>query len=89
VRVLYDGVLRIVRTEDGSAWTGVPVSAWIGGIWYRKDVLAKAGLEEPKDWQQLLNVAQKLNNPAVRNTALRCRRRKRFDRTVILPVCAL
>ena len=59
----YDGVLRIVRTEDGSAWTGVPVSAWIGGIWYRKDVLAKAGLEEPKDWQQLLNVAQKLNNP--------------------------
>lgn len=44
----YDGVLRIVRTEDGSAWTGVPVSARIGGIWYRKDVLAKAGLEEPK-----------------------------------------
>lgn len=53
----YDGVLRIVRTEDGAAWTGVPVSAWIGGIWYRKDVLAKAGLGEPKNWQQLLNVA--------------------------------
>lgn len=60
----YDGVLRIVRTEDGSAWTGVPVSAWIGSIWYRKDVLAKAGLEEPKNWQQLLDVAQKLNDPA-------------------------
>lgn len=60
----YDGVLRIVRTEDGSAWTGVPVSAWIGGIWYRKDVLAKARLEEPKNWQQLLDVAQKLNDPA-------------------------
>jgi multiple sugar transport system substrate-binding protein len=60
----YDGVLRIVRTEDGSAWTGVPVSAWIGGIWYRKDVLAKAGLDEPKNWQQLLDVAQKLNDPA-------------------------
>ncbi|SUG29544.1 ABC transport protein, solute-binding component [Salmonella enterica subsp. arizonae] len=60
----YDGVLRIVRTEDGTAWTGVPVSAWIGGIWYRKDVLAKAGLEEPKNWQQLLTVAQKLNDPA-------------------------
>ncbi len=56
--------LRIVRTEDGSAWTGVPVSAWIGGIWYRKDVLAKAGLDEPKNWQQLLDVAQKLNDPA-------------------------
>lgn len=60
----YDGVLRIVRTEDGAAWTGVPVSAWIGGIWYRKDVLAKAGLEAPKNWQQLLAVAQKLNDPA-------------------------
>lgn len=60
----YDGVLRIVRTEDGTAWTGVPVSAWIGGIWYRKDVLAQAGLEEPKNWQQLLDVASKLNSPA-------------------------
>ncbi|WP_448885466.1 ABC transporter substrate-binding protein [Citrobacter telavivensis] len=60
----YDGVLRIVRTEDGRSWTGVPVSAWIGGIWYRKDVLAKAGLEEPKNWKELLNVAQKLNDPA-------------------------
>lgn len=60
----YDGVLRIVRTEDGSAWTGVPVSAWIGGIWYRKDVLANAGLNEPKNWQDLLNVAQTLNDPA-------------------------
>ena len=60
----YDGVLRIVRTEDGEAWTGVPVSAWIGGIWYRKDILAKAGLPEPKNWHDLLNVAQKLNDPA-------------------------
>lgn len=72
----YDGVLRIVRTEDGSAWTGVPVSAWIGGIWYRKDVLAKAGLEEPKNWQQLLDVAQKLNDPANKNTVLRCLQHK-------------
>lgn len=60
----YDGVLRIVRTEDGSGWTGVPVSAWIGGIWYRKDVLAKAGLAEPTNWQQLLVVAKTLNDPA-------------------------
>ncbi|MBN6045152.1 carbohydrate ABC transporter substrate-binding protein [Citrobacter sp. ku-bf4] len=60
----YDGVLRIVRTEDGEAWTGVPVSAWIGGIWYRKDILAKASLPEPKNWHDLLNVAQKLNDPA-------------------------
>lgn len=62
--IFYDGVLRIVRTEDGSAWTGVPVSAWIGGIWYRKDVLAQAGVAEPKNWETLLAAAQKLYDPA-------------------------
>lgn len=60
----YEGVLRIVRTEDGNAWTGVPVSAWIGGIWYRKDILAQAGLDEPKNWETLLAAAQKLYDPA-------------------------
>lgn len=62
--IFYDGVLRIVRTEDGSAWTGVPVSARIGGIWYRKDILAQAGLDEPKNWETLLAAAQKLYDPA-------------------------
>lgn len=62
--IFYDGVLRIVRTEDGRAWTGVPVSAWIGGIWYRKDILTQAGLGEPKNWETLLAAAQKLSDPA-------------------------
>ncbi|WP_414163553.1 ABC transporter substrate-binding protein [Superficieibacter sp. BNK-5] len=60
----YDGVLRIVRTEDGTAWTGVPISAWLQGVWYRKDVLAKAGIAEPHNWQELLSAAQKLSDPA-------------------------
>lgn len=38
----YDGILRVVRTEDGKAWTGVPVSAWLSGVWYHKDALAAA-----------------------------------------------
>ena len=58
----FDGVLRIVRTEDGTAYTGVPVSAWLQGIWYRKSVLAKAGLDEPKNWTQLLDAARQLTN---------------------------
>ncbi|EMA3751971.1 carbohydrate ABC transporter substrate-binding protein [Salmonella enterica] len=58
----YDGVLRIVRTEDGTAYTGVPVSAWLQGIWYRKSALAKAGIDEPKNWTQLLDAARKLTN---------------------------
>lgn len=56
----YDGVLRIVRTEDGNAYTGVPISAWLQGIWYRKSLLAKAGIDEPKNWAQLLDAARKL-----------------------------
>ena len=58
----FDGVLRIVRTEDGTAYTGVPVSAWLQGIWYRKSVLAKAGLDEPKNWTQLLDAARQLTH---------------------------
>lgn len=59
----YDGILRIVRTEDAKAWTGVPISAWIQGVWYKKSVLEKAGLQPPHDWQSLLSVASKLNDP--------------------------
>lgn len=60
----YDGILRIVRTEDGVAWTGVPMSSWLQGIWYRKSVLNKAGLSEPKEWNSLLSAAAALTHPA-------------------------
>lgn len=60
----YDGILRVVRTEDGAAWTGVPISAWLSGVWYHKDVLAAAGIEEPHNWEQLLQASQRLNDPA-------------------------
>lgn len=60
----YDGILRVVRTEDGSAWTGVPISAWLSGVWYHKDALAAAGIEEPHNWEQLLKASQALNDPA-------------------------
>ncbi|MGG5839585.1 ABC transporter substrate-binding protein [Huaxiibacter chinensis] len=63
-QVFYDGILRVVRTEDGSAWTGVPVSAWLSGVWYHKDVLAAAGIAEPQNWDQLLQASQQLNDPA-------------------------
>lgn len=60
----FDGVLRIVRTEDGTAWTGVPISAWLGGVWYHKSRLAEVGISEPQDWQSLLNAATLLNKPS-------------------------
>jgi len=60
----YDGILRVVRTEDGSAFTGVPISAWLGGIWYRKSALAKAGVNEPTNWTELLNAARVMTDSA-------------------------
>lgn len=60
----YDGVLRVVRTEDATAFTGVPISAWLGGVWYRKSALAKAGIDEPKNWTELLNAARSMTNTA-------------------------
>lgn len=60
----YDGVLRIVRTEDGTAWTGVPISAWIQGVWYHKSAFEKANLAPPRNWSLLLDAAKTLNDPA-------------------------
>lgn len=67
----YDGILRVVRTEDGSAWTGVPVGARLSGVWYHKDALAAAGIEEPHNWEQLLKASQALNDPAKNITVSR------------------
>lgn len=67
----YEGILRVVRTEDGTAWTGVPISAWLSGVWYHKDVLAAAGIKEPHNWAQLLKASQMLNDPAKNTTVLR------------------
>ncbi len=44
----YDGVLRIVRTEDGSAWTGVPVSAGLAVSGIAKMCWQKRGLRSRK-----------------------------------------
>lgn len=71
----YDGILRVVRTEDGAAWT-VPISARLSGVWYHKDVLAAAGIKEPQNWEQLLKASQTLNDPAKNITASLCPPRK-------------
>lgn len=62
----YPGVLRIVKTEDGTSATGVPISGWIQGIWYRKQALADAGFSEPTNWQQLLTVSTAFTKPELK-----------------------
>ncbi|GGI17237.1 ABC transporter substrate-binding protein [Gottfriedia solisilvae] len=54
----YEGALKLLKTEDGKDFTGVPVSGWVQGIWYNKQMLADKGFEEPKNWDDILKVAK-------------------------------
>ncbi|XBD02613.1 sugar ABC transporter substrate-binding protein (plasmid) [Pseudalkalibacillus hwajinpoensis] len=54
----YDGALKLVRTEDGKSYRGVPISGWVQGIWYNKEMLASKGFEEPTNWDELLEIAK-------------------------------
>jgi len=54
----YEGALKLLKTEDGKDFIGVPVSGWVQGIWYNKQMLADKGFEEPKNWDDILKVAK-------------------------------
>ncbi|RFU63571.1 ABC transporter substrate-binding protein [Bacillus sp. V59.32b] len=54
----YEGALKLVKTEDGKNYTGVPISGWVQGIWYNKEMLASKGFEEPKNWDDVTAVAK-------------------------------
>jgi len=54
----YEGALKLVKTEDGKSYTGVPISGWVQGIWYNKEMLAAKGFQEPKNWDDVLAIAK-------------------------------
>ena len=60
----YDGALRVLKTEDGKNYAGVPVSGWVQGVWYNKKMFAEKGLKEPKTWEDILAAAKAFNDPA-------------------------
>jgi multiple sugar transport system substrate-binding protein len=47
-------------TIDGKQW-GVPYTYYQWGIYYRKDIFDKLGLQEAKTWSELLDVCAKLD----------------------------
>src|SRR5215831_7509749 len=57
-------------SKDGQIW-GVPDWALHQEVWYRKDLFAKAGLKVPRSWDDLLQVAKALNQPAADGTQAR------------------
>ncbi|UOQ92252.1 sugar ABC transporter substrate-binding protein [Halobacillus shinanisalinarum] len=60
----FDGTLKLVRTEDGKGFRGVPISGWVQGIWYNKEMLASKGFEEPQNWEELLEIAEAFTDKA-------------------------
>ena len=46
-------------TIDGKQW-GIPYTYYQWGIYYRKDIFSKFGIEPPKTWHALLDACEKL-----------------------------
>jgi multiple sugar transport system substrate-binding protein len=48
--------------QDGKTY-GMPISAWIGAMFYNKDLLKKAGYDEfPKNWDEFIEMGEKIND---------------------------
>lgn len=54
----YSKVLDVIRTEDGSNYTGVPMSGWVQGIWYDKKAFEEKGLNAPETWEDIMKAAK-------------------------------
>lgn len=60
---------RSSMTIDGKQW-GIPYTYYQWGVYYRKDIFAKAGLEEPKTWDEFLAVSAKLKADGIAPIAI-------------------
>ncbi|WP_408011205.1 ABC transporter substrate-binding protein [Pseudalkalibacillus sp. A8] len=54
----YEGALKLMKTEDGKSYTGLPISGWVQGIWYNKKMLQSKGFEEPENWNEVMEIAK-------------------------------
>lgn len=54
----YAGALKLMGTEDGKSYTGAPISGWVQGIWYNKEMLKAKGFDEPKNWDDVMKIAK-------------------------------
>lgn len=59
----YENVLNMLNAQDGEGMIGVPITAWVNGIWYRKDLFEEKGLEAPETWENVLEAAKAFHDP--------------------------
>ncbi len=57
----YEAPLKEGTVDDNNY--SIPLYSHAQVMWYRKDLLAKAGLEVPKTWDELFEASKKINNP--------------------------
>nr|WP_321257899.1 ABC transporter substrate-binding protein [uncultured Pseudodesulfovibrio sp.] len=58
----YSGTLSKLQHTDGT-YSGIPLSGWVQGIWYRKDWFKKHGLNPPNTWNNILKAAKTFHAP--------------------------
>ena len=61
VAAYYSSLMSIC--QDGGVSYALPLSAIPVDYYYNKDMLAAAGVQPPDTWQDVLDLAKKLNNP--------------------------
>ncbi|WP_240739377.1 extracellular solute-binding protein [Marinitoga lauensis] len=59
---IYNGAARMLSNGAGKYY-GIPFTAWVQGIWYRKDMFASQDLGDPVTWYNIALAAKVLNNP--------------------------
>lgn len=61
--------VRDAFTYDGKVCVYSP-DAWIGGVYYNKDIYAKYGLNEPENWDEFVNNCQVLLDAGIKPLAV-------------------
>lgn len=59
---VYTGVSRLMQAPDGGYY-GVPLSAWVQGIWYKTNLFEEKNLGAPISWYNILTAAKTLHDP--------------------------
>lgn len=59
----YEDILNMLNSQDGEGMIGVPVTAWVNGVWYRKDLFEEKGLDAPETWEDILAAAKAFHDP--------------------------
>src|SRR5690606_26426734 len=58
----FKGPLELLKTDTGDGYLAVPISGWVQGIWYNKQIFEENGIQEPATWDEILDAAEKLTD---------------------------